>query len=536
MDNVHSKLLSDLEIYEKIVPKLDKTITSYGSSKFRELFGVYFYGKGRLMRRQQIILSILSNPRKVNTIITLLKQVKEKEQMITWLFEEDKEIKDLYFDRDVMNVKEILTIRNFMKIYSPSLIIIIYILLYIILRYKSVNISLVTYFRNIYNSYRIFIYAVLNSVSKYNHFNSFLANFLTTMYILYQLYGIYNSFDSSIVNYKKSSALKNKYRESKELIKLIKAIYDNDQFFILEKQLILSKIEKIKITLNKNKSIGSILLFKKNISHLEKTFNIALQYVGLIDSFIAISKLLQTGSFALPQFDFMSQRPYINAHNLWNPFFKFKQILNDCQLGHNVSRSPFMVLTGPNTSGKSTYIKNIALSIFLAQTIGISCCQYIIFTPFRILFSYIDIPNISRQRESLFEAELKRCYEYCSKLREIPENEFSFVVIDELFTGTNPQEGIAGSYSICEYVSTFNNALGIITTHYRELVELATEFPQKFANKKFIIKKGTNGQIYRPYKLLDGHSDQNMGLELLRAKGFDDVIVDNALKRINKIK
>jgi len=178
--------------------------------------------------------------------------------------------------------------------------------------------------------------------------------------------------------------------------------------------------------------------------------------------------------------------------------------------------------------------------VLLSQTIGVVCCDSIRFTPFKYLFTYLDIPNIVRNKESLFEAEILRCMEYCNILAnlgidEFGNREFSFTVIDELFTGTNPKEGIASSYAVCEHIGKFDNSLNIITTHFMELTKLGDDVPDVFRNMKFFVIKNEDGSFDRPYLIQDGKSEQHIAIALLKNKGYNDEIVNRALDKLKEL-
>ena len=538
MDIINNKLLSDLEIHEKVIPIMDKTITSYGKTKFKELFQIMYFRENNLLRRREIILSILHNSKNSKKITIELKKIKKMEKSIKWLFSTlGKEFKDLYFKHDNFNSKDLLSIKNLLKIYSPSLIIIVYFLIFMVLKYHGININIKDYFIGIYMSYKMFISGFLLLFTYNINFISLLTNFLTTFYVLYQFYTIYNSVDTSIIHYYKCNDFKKHIENIRCTLNYIKKIYKLDKFLKHEKLLILDNIQYLDDMFSDDKisKFGYELLLKKNYKDYENKFNNLLQYIGLIDSFINISKLIIYKGYSFPIFDFNKKKgPYINANGLWSPYIYYEQVKNNCNLG--IENNPnTMILTGPNTSGKSTYIRNIMLSIFLAQTLGITCCDNIVFTPFNSLFTYLDIPNISRQRESLFEAEIHRCMEYCNILESLSKNEFTFTVMDELLTSTSSNEGCATSFAFCEYLSQFPNSLNIVTTHFTELTKLSQLYPDKFKNTRFTVIENDDGSFSRTYLIEEGKSYQNIAIKLLKQKGYNNFFIDKALLKLKEL-
>lgn len=373
-------------------------------------------------------------------------------------------------------------------------------------------------------------------------FSSFLANALATFYIIYQIYSIYNLADLSITHKNKCSDVNNKIKKIKKFIKLTKDIHKLD-FFIKPNHIYnyncgsINKIDKI---FNKFSSLGYHLLLRSQCNDYKNDFNKMTNYIGIIDCYISISNLLKYNGFVLPNYDFNKNKPYIYGKQLWYPFYSFNQTKNDVTIGTDVNN---YIITGPNTSGKTTYIRKTMITILLAQTICVTTCDFIKFTPFTFLFSYIDIPNISRINKSLFEAEMERCNSFCNILEKLDHRTFIFTIMDELFTGTNPYEGISGSYGVCNYLSTFPNSLLIITTHFNELTHLENDYPKKFKNKKFIVIKKeniTNSQnlndiYFRPFKIFNGVSNQNIAIDLLKYKGYNNNIIQIATNKLNQM-
>ena len=366
---------------------------------------------------------------------------------------------------------------------------------------------------------------------------SFFTNMFATLYILYQMYCTYNSFDSSITHYYKCNDFDKNISGVLEVFESIKIIFKNDKFFTNEKQLISHHIKELNKNFNESKinKLGYRLLIKLNTSNFETAFNSILQYVGLVDSFINIAELVQHKGYQFPTFDFdKNNGPYIKTDGLWSPYINwFEQIKNPCYLGDE--QPNMMILTGPNTSGKSTYMRNMMVSILLAQTIGVTCAENLIFTPFNYLFTYLDIPNIHRDKESLFEAEALRCMEYCKMIESMEPDQYALTIIDELFSATNPKEGIAGSYSVCEYLGKFNNSINIVTTHFMQLTELEKDYPDKYINMRFHVVKNEDGSFYRPYTLERGSSEQHIAIELLKHKGYNNAIIDRAIEKLNDL-
>ena len=156
-------------------------------------------------------------------------------------------------------------------------------------------------------------------------------------------------------------------------------------------------------------------------------------------------------------------------------------------------------------------------------------------TPFKMIETYLHIPD-SKGSQSLFEAEMYRSRDYLERLKEMEEEDFSFIVLDEIFSSTNYIEGYSGAYAILKKISSFENALSITTTHYSDLEKLEKDTKGRVENYKFDVSYDDSGEIQFHYQLKRGVSRQYIALELLKKSGFEEDIINTAIEVSKKIK
>jgi energy-coupling factor transporter ATP-binding protein EcfA2 len=209
----------------------------------------------------------------------------------------------------------------------------------------------------------------------------------------------------------------------------------------------------------------------------------------------------------------------------------------DLQLNKNTEKQNTL-LTGPNGSGKSTFLKAIMSAVILSQTFGICPATSCKLTPFKYLSTYLNIPDC-QGRESLFQAEMRRCHDHLNMLRALEEkHQFSFNIMDEIFVSTNYLEGISGAYGVIKSLEQYPCSMNIITTHFDKLTTV--DLPQ-FSYKYFTINTeedpntGEVISIEKDYKLRDGINDKHMALQLLKIRGFDDTLIKNANKMYSQL-
>jgi energy-coupling factor transporter ATP-binding protein EcfA2 len=227
-------------------------------------------------------------------------------------------------------------------------------------------------------------------------------------------------------------------------------------------------------------------------------------------------------------------KPRVDLKGFYHPCLDCSTIVtNDLTLGSEKPQN--IILTGPNAGGKSTLIKSFIISILLSQTFTISNAYNSSLTPFGQINTQINIPDC-KGKQSLFEAEMYRSKHNFDVLKAMPNNEFYLIAMDEIFSSTNPIEGIAGAYAIAKKLAEYPNVICIISTHYVYLTKLASEHRDLFCKYKMNVLLDESGNVLSyPYKLFTGVSRQYIALELLRKNGFDDDIIEEALGIKNKL-
>ena len=138
-------------------------------------------------------------------------------------------------------------------------------------------------------------------------------------------------------------------------------------------------------------------------------------------------------------------------------------IKNDLVLGDN------MILTGPNASGKTTYLKTTALNILFTQQVGMGFyTQGRMAKPYTHIHSYLNIPDTS-ERDSLFQAEARRCKDILDIMEVAGPEARHFCIFDELYSGTNPKEAGKAAYAFLKYLASRPGVDFILTTHYTSM-------------------------------------------------------------------
>jgi len=168
----------------------------------------------------------------------------------------------------------------------------------------------------------------------------------------------------------------------------------------------------------------------------------------------------------------------------------------------------FVIITGANMAGKSTFLRTVAVNMMLAMAGTVVCAEKMVFMPVQLITSLRTTDNLVRN-ESYFFAELKRLKWIIDRLNS---GEKLFIILDEILKGTNSKDKQQGSKALIEQFVRLN-ATGIIATHDIILGTLAKSYPDKVMNRCFEVSLKKNTLVF-DYKLREGIS-QNMNATFL---------------------
>lgn len=235
---------------------------------------------------------------------------------------------------------------------------------------------------------------------------------------------------------------------------------------------------------------------------------------GWLETVGEIDALCSLGTFAYNHPDYLfseiTDTPFCyDAEELGHPLMPKEQCVKNNAL--IPSRPYFLIITGANMAGKSTYLRIIGVNYLLACIGAPSCCKRMKIHPAQLITSLRTSDSLS-DNESYFFAELKRLKRIIDMLNN---GEELFIILDEILKGTNSTDKQKGSFSLIRQFMTLK-ANGIIATHDLLLGELVKYFPYQIRNYCFEadIK---NNELYFSYKIREGIA-QNMNACFLMKK------------------
>lgn len=233
-----------------------------------------------------------------------------------------------------------------------------------------------------------------------------------------------------------------------------------------------------------------------------------LETVGELDA------LCSLGTFAYnhPQYTYpeLTEKPFcFLATQMGHPLMPASQcVKNDATIP---SRPFFLIITGANMAGKSTYLRTIGVNYLLACIGAPVCCERLKLYPNQLITSLRTSDSLS-DNESYFFAELKRLKRIIDLLNQ---GQLLFIILDEILKGTNSMDKQKGSFDLIRQFMQLK-ANGIIATHDLLLGSLIKQFPEEIRNYCFEADIKEN-ELTFSYKLREGVA-QNMNACFLMKK------------------
>jgi len=194
-------------------------------------------------------------------------------------------------------------------------------------------------------------------------------------------------------------------------------------------------------------------------------------------------------------------------------------IPNDLYL--NSSSEYIGVITGPNMGGKSTYLRQAALILILAQIGSFVPADAALLPVVDRVFTRIGAADNLARGRSTFMVEMT---EAAAILNTATPN--SFIVLDEIGRGTSTYDGLALAWAVVEYIHQHIQAKTLFATHYHELTDLADQLSG--VRNLHVSVKESNDQILFIRKVEPGAADRSYGIEVARLAGLPLQVIERA--------
>jgi DNA mismatch repair protein MutS len=246
------------------------------------------------------------------------------------------------------------------------------------------------------------------------------------------------------------------------------------------------------------------------------------QALAIVDVMLALAEAAQADHWVRPEVD---SGYLLAAREARHPVVETvlgrgRFVPNDCSL--DPEGAQILILTGPNMAGKSTYMRQLALLVLLAQ-MG----SFVPASEARVglvdrIFTRIGASDSLARGESTFMVEMR---EMAHILRGITPR--SLILLDEVGRGTSTFDGISIAWSVAEFLHDFEvHPRTLFATHYHELADLALT-KERVKNFTFAVKEW-KGEVIFLRTLVPGASSRSYGIQVARLAGLPNAVIDRA--------
>ncbi|WP_439959288.1 DNA mismatch repair protein MutS [Staphylococcus cohnii species complex 1637] len=191
---------------------------------------------------------------------------------------------------------------------------------------------------------------------------------------------------------------------------------------------------------------------------------------------------------------------------------------NDC----NLDQDTFIYLiTGPNMSGKSTYMRQVAIISIMAQMGAYVPCETAVLPVFDQIFTRIGAADDLVSGKSTFMVEM---LEAQKALANATEN--SLIIFDEIGRGTSTYDGLALAQAMIEFVAHTSHAKTLFSTHYHELTTLDQSLPS--LKNVHVAANEYKGELIFLHKVKDGAVDDSYGIQVAKLAHLPEAVISRA--------
>ena len=238
-----------------------------------------------------------------------------------------------------------------------------------------------------------------------------------------------------------------------------------------------------------------------------------------IDCYASLAEVSSAHGYVRPEFTEDELEIINGKHPILDDMMKDpKYVSNSVIMDHDKN---IILITGPNMGGKSTYMRQTALIVIMAQIgcfVPAKSCRMPVFDK---IFTRIGASDDILSGQSTFMVEMT---EANRALQEATEN--SLILFDEIGRGTSTYDGMALAQAMIEYIAACIHAKTMFSTHYHELTSLADSVG--CVRNVHVVVRENNDEVTFLYKIKDGPAGHSYGINVARLAGLPESVLERA--------
>ncbi|MCD7809962.1 MAG: DNA mismatch repair protein MutS [Erysipelotrichaceae bacterium] len=247
--------------------------------------------------------------------------------------------------------------------------------------------------------------------------------------------------------------------------------------------------------------------------------------VAQIDVYRSLASKASLNGYVRPTFNYEHKIDIVNGRHgvIEQAISRQKYVPNDLHM----EDESILMITGPNMGGKSTYMRQIALTVIMAQIGSFVPCDSANLPIFDQIFTRIGASDDLISGQSTFMVEM---IEANNALRYATED--SLIIFDEIGRGTATFDGMAIAQSMIEYIATKIKCITLFSTHYHELTMMDPSFHIQNVHASAEIE---NEQIVFLYKIKPGRSQRSYGINVAKLAKLPQEVIDRSKVILNDL-
>lgn len=524
LDSSTIRSLEILDGKESLVNILDHTSTSFGARKFKVFITQPLKNVDKINERLDTIEFLVYNTDYIIRLREKMKKIPDLERILSKFSIYKYHLKDFimvknFFINTYSLIQELNQLSNLPSLLSKII--------------SSINKS----FSNLETLVNTISTSIDDQIREFDHFDliikeGFDQKMDSYIYLIKNNENWLKKYEEDLRNKTGIKSLKISYNQifgyyievTKANLNLVPPYFERKQTLVNSERFVTNELKEFEANLAE--AISSIEQLQQNIiKFIIANINENRIYImELIDNLALLDILLSLAYSAVVNnynkpFVFEGKQIVLRdaRHPIYEKFFD-NFVPNDLYMDENKF---FIILTGPNMGGKSTFLKTVALNVLLAQVGSFIPCREASIGIVDGIFTRIGAnDDIIRNRSTFMLEMLETAY----ILDNCTEN--SLVIMDEIGRGTSTYDGMAIAWAICQYLSSNIKARSILATHFHQLANLE-KINDHIVNYHVKVLEEYNN-VHFTYKVVRGAAEKSYGIFVAKIAGIREEVINIA--------
>lgn len=253
------------------------------------------------------------------------------------------------------------------------------------------------------------------------------------------------------------------------------------------------------------------------------------QQIAILDCLVSLSHVATENKYTMPE---VNEEDALIIHEGRHPVIEQllpvgeQYIPNSVQL--NTSAQQILIITGPNMSGKSSYLRQAGLITLLAHIGSFVPAKHAVVGMVDTIFTRVGASDNITSGESTFLVEMHEAANIVNRATKK-----SLILLDEVGRGTSTFDGISIAWALTEYLHEHIGARTLFATHYHELNELASLYP-RIKNYKVDVREYGDKVVFL-HTVTPGTADHSYGIQVAMMAGLPSTLTDRAKKILENL-